>query len=442
MPSEPDDKRDEEPVDAAAASKGDATTDSHADDAESDSDEVESQESAASDEDEDEDEGDDAADRDDEDEDEDDSGDGERRIVEGSPDDQPVEDVPRNRAERRQLARQKRRGQLKADETVDAATGSSRRPRVPPKTVTGKNNADEVPLWAKSSVDWLTRNGKSLALGATLVLAVAGGAVFWAWRRDDQLAKAASAYRDAIEISVATIRAADAPAEPANAPARHTPTYADRTARAQAALRAFREVENRYGSSPIATLARLSEASTLYDLGRYAEARPIFERLLGADAAGQDARVLEGLGFTLEALNENAAALTKFQELGRIQDGAYRDLAGFHQARVEQKLGHNDRARDLLHGVIERLRRTSTDEALGTGGTVLEGAQALLRDIAPEDPMAQVEHSATSQDALMRQLQQRFGNQIHIQRPGSGGAPPGGGPAPAPAPGAPPPTGP
>ncbi|MEI8256727.1 MAG: tetratricopeptide repeat protein, partial [Deltaproteobacteria bacterium] len=428
----PDDKRDEESGDAPA-STGSATTDRRDDEAD-DSSASNSRDSASSDDESDED--DDASDRDDDEED--DSGDGEQRILVGSPDDQVQEELPRNRAERRQLARQKRRGQIKeVEDDSDAAAVASGRPRVPPKTVTGKTNADEIPVWAKSSVNWLTSNGKSLALGAALVLAVAGGAVFWSWRRDDQLAKGASAYRDAIEISTATIRAADAPPEPAGAPTRRTPTFVDRNARAQAALRAFREVESRYGNSPVASLARLSAASTLYDLGRYAEARPIFERLLGADSAGQDARVLEGLGFTLEALNDNAAALTKFQELGRIQDGAYRDLAGFHQARVEQRMGHNDRARDLLHGVIERLRRTSTDEALGTSGTVLEGARALLRDIAPEDPMAAAERPANDQEAMMRQLQQRFGNQIRIQRPGEAPAG-GGGSAPAPPPGAPP----
>ena len=143
--------------------------------------------------------------------------------------------------------------------------------------------------------------------------------------------------------------------EPATMPPHHGPTYVDRTARSQAALQAFRGVEQKYPSTGVGRFAKLSEASTLYDLGRYAEARRLYESLLGADMGGEEGTVLEGLGFTLEALHDFPAALQRYSRtFPRLQDGAWRDIAAYHQARVEQQLGHNDRAKDLLHGVIER----------------------------------------------------------------------------------------
>ena len=371
-----------------------------------------------------------------EDDDEDDDGDFEeeesdevRVLTSGEEESQPALEEPRNRAERRIRAKQERRGQLeKQRKELEAdQAAANRRVKLPPKTVSGKSGSEDVPPWARGSVEWMTKNAKGLATGIVVVLAVAGGAVFWQWRHDNQFAKAASSYNDALQISGAQIRAADAPPDPPNSPPRRGPTFPDTTARAQAALRAFRDVESHHANTPIAPLARLSEAATLYDLARYAEAKPIYEALLHADVAGQDARVLEGLGFTLEALNDNAGALTRYQELGRIQDGAYRDLASFHQARIEQKLGHTDRARDLLHGVIERLRRTSTDEEFGTGGSVLEGSRSLLRDIAPEDPLAQAEANApNSPEALQRMIQQLGGRARVIQPGRAGGAAPGG----------------
>jgi hypothetical protein len=350
--------------------------------------------------------------------------------------------VARNRDERRAQKRRDRRGPEREDRNQalvrppGAAPGTStgRRVKPPPGKVSGNSTADEVPPWAKGFVTWMGANRGMLALAVVLILVVVGGTVGWYFWRESKLAKAAGAYREALEIELAPIRAADAPAEPPGAPA-PTRSYPDRNARAQAALRAFREVESRYGSAPVATLARLNEAGLLYDLGRYAEARRQYESLLGQDTAGQDGRVLEGLGFTLEAQGDNAGALRRYQELGRIDDGAWRDLAAFHQARVEQRLGHNDRARDLLHGIIERLHRASpTDEqsAVGGSGSILEQAQALLRDIDPADPLAQppaLERGLDNQ-TLQQMFQQRGIQLHHAPAPpggGAGGEPAGGG---------------
>jgi tetratricopeptide (TPR) repeat protein len=339
-------------------------------------------------------------------------------------------EAPRNRAERRAAAKRERRGVRPNRSVVEPGVPLSARPRVPPKTVTGRSSADEVPPWARKLVDTMGRHRGTLIGGAVVVVAVVAGSIGWTLRREHKQAEAAALFQQAVEIEMAPIRAADAPPEPASAPPRRGPTYPDHVARSRAALEAFRRVSQRFPDAPITPLARLSEATALYDLGRYAEARRVYESLLGADVGGQEGRVYEGLGFALEAQNDLPGALRRYEELGRIQDGAWRDLAAFHQARVLHRQGQDNRAKDILHGLLERLSRSRPDDVLGAGGSgsVYEQAQSLLRDIDPTDPQAR--RPATDPSELLRMLERQTGQRIRMERPagtpGTAGAADGG----------------
>jgi tetratricopeptide (TPR) repeat protein len=342
------------------------------------------------------------------------------------PDDAEVE-APRNRAERRLADKRERRGVRPNRSVVEPPMPAEARPRVPPKKLSGKTSTDDVPPWARGLVDAMARNRKALAGAAVVVAGLAAGTVAWTLHSEGKQAEAASLYQAAVQIELAPIRTGDEPPEPGAS--RQGPSFPDYAARNRAALEAFQRVTQRFPNAPIAPTARLSEATTLYDLGRYAEARRVYESIIGADLAGQEGRALEGLGFSLEALNDLPAALRRFEEMARVQDGAWRDVAVFHQARVLHRMNQDGRAKDLLHGLLERLGRSRPDDALGAGGnaTVYEQGQALLRDIDPSDPLARRPALPNDPDALLRMLERQTGQRLRINRPtpdggGAGGA--------------------
>lgn len=339
---------------------------------------------------------------------------------------EPGVDVPRNRAERRAAQKRERRG-IAPNRSV-VVPGQQARPRLPPRTVTGKSNVEEVPPWARDLVAAMGRHRRALIAGAFVVILVAGATVGWVLYREQKLAQAAALYQEAVDIALAPIRPADAPPEPPSVPRRRGPTFPDHGARSRAALEAFRRVIQRFPDAPVAPLARLSEATALYDLGRYAEARRVFESLVGADLAGQEGRALEGLGFSLEAMNDLPGALRRYEELGRLHNGAWRDLAAFHQARVLHRMNQDQRAKDILRSLLERLGRSRPDDFLGVGGnaTVYEQAQALLREIDPDDPLGRRQILPNDPEALLRLLERQTGQRLRIPRPTETGGAPGG----------------
>lgn len=328
--------------------------------------------------------------------------------------------VPKNRAERRAAAKAARRGRVAvlgdgAAATGDAAVGDmapdgsglmlpttslggnpgalpeatpgAGRRRPPPRTMSkGTGDSEGVPEWARRIGDALGQHRRTLTLAAVGVLVVVGSAVAWQMTRASAAARAGDAFAEALQASTATIEAEDAPTRE-DAPARRGPVYRSAEARLRASVEKFRRVAQRFPQSRVAPLARLSEATALYQLGRYQEARQIYQGLIGADTAGLEARVLEGLAFTLESLNDLDGAAARYREFGTVQNAAYRDLAQFYQARLLTRRNDRPRAKELLHGVIERTAHPTAADPLATSiQSLREQAVALLREIDPQDP--------------------------------------------------------
>ena len=328
--------------------------------------------------------------------------------------------APKNRAERRAAAKAARRGRVAVlaegtaptdDELVgdmapdgsglmlpttslggnpgalaEAAPGSGRR-RPPPRTMSkGTGDAEGVPEWARSIGDALGQHRRTLTMAAAGVLVVVGSTFAWQSWRANASAKAGDAFAEALQVSTASIEPEDVPARD-DAPTRRGPVFRSVEARLRASVEKFRQVEQRYPQSRVAPLARLSEATALYQLGRYQEARQLYQGLMGADTSGLEARVLEGLAFTLESLNDLDGAATRYREFGAVQNGTYRDLAQYYQARLFARRDDRVRAKELLHGVIERTAHpTVADPLSGSIQSLREQAVALLREIDPQDP--------------------------------------------------------
>lgn len=328
--------------------------------------------------------------------------------------------VPKNRAERRAAAKAARRGRVAVlsdgaaptgDEAIgdvspdgsglmlpttslggnpaalaEAAPGAGRR-RPPPRTMSkGTGDSEGVPEWARSIGDSLGQHRRTLTMAAAAVVVVVGSSLAWQTWRSTAAAKAADAYSEALQVSTANIEPEDAPARE-DAPTRRGPVFRSMEARLRASVEKFRQVEQRYPQSRVAPLARLSEATALYQLGRYQEARQLYQGLMGADTAGLEARVLEGMAFTLESLNDLDGAVARYRELGAVQNAAYRDLAQYYQARLFARRDDRVHAKELLHGVIERTAHpTAADPLAASIQSLREQAVALLREIDPQDP--------------------------------------------------------
>ncbi len=109
--------------------------------------------------------------------------------------------------------------------------------------------------------------------------------------------------------------------------------------------------------------------------------------LVGADVSGLEASVLEGLAFSLESLNDLDGAAARYRDLAGIQGNAYRDEAQFYLARLSVRRNERDRAKELLHGVIDRTAHPPAADPLSASVQSLrEQAVALLREIEPADP--------------------------------------------------------
>lgn len=333
--------------------------------------------------------------------------------------------APRNRAERRQLAKQVKRGQATEDGEVKEKDRNKAviRPKVPPRTVTGKStaNTDEVPPWVKRLGDWLSEHRTKVFAGIAAAVVLGAGGAYVTNTRGDSRAADALKVVNAAEIFVAEVRGADAPPDPRSMPPRRIQPYTEHAARARAALAAAESASQVSADLATAPIARFQRGVALYDLARYAEAKTALEGVIGSDLAGLEPRALEVLGFCLESLNDLPGALRRFEELARVEGDYWRDLGAYHQARVLRRQNQNDRAKDLLRRLIERADRSRPDESSGSvARAVVEQARALLHEIAPDDPLGRVESAPTDMESIIRRIQQQTGGSVQIRPQGQG----------------------
>lgn len=333
--------------------------------------------------------------------------------------------VPRNRAERRTAARAARRGREARLSDVDpdapaeevgaldpdgglmnvttSMGGNPRtldpnfvppsgpgpaRSKVPPRTMSkGTGAVDGVPDWARDAGDRLTKHRNLLIGGAVAVLLAIGGTLGYQRFAMAREGRAADAYAEALRVAMAPI---EAEPDPSAATRPEGPRFRTVEARLQAAVEKFRQVERNHPSSRIAPIARLNEANTLLLLGRYQEAKQVFEGLRGADTAGLEGRVVEGIAHAEEGLNNVAGAERAFRELQDIQSGMYRDEAQYALARLALRQNNANGAKELLRGVVERTRRvTAADPTAAIQEELRQRATAMLREIDPNDPIIQ-----------------------------------------------------
>lgn len=228
----------------------------------------------------------------------------------------------------------------------------------------GKGKSAEIPETDEfiSGVDRILRALKPHALRIGIFFGVVAVIVVsftvWKWWGQRKSAAATEIYAQAIALAQVPV-SKDPPEDLDKRP--HDPrelpsNFATRADRAKAVLARVEELQSEYGSTGVAHQADLLAADALYEIGKYGDAAEHYKAYI--DHGGPDELVVtarEGLAYSLEgqAMAEkdsgaHQAALEKalgaFEAMQPKTDGARRDEALFHQARVLASLGRTDDA--------------------------------------------------------------------------------------------------
>jgi hypothetical protein len=262
--------------------------------------------------------------------------------------------------------------------------------------------ADADPLIEKTAKlsEWAKENQKTVQLvGALLAAALLGIAGFLYLDHKHEV-EASTLLTKAVEDERARI--GEPPKDDDESkPADNAPMFKTFEERRESALKKYREVESRFPKSGAAILARLAEGSLLLDKHEPDPAAAAFTDVKGSALAAADqevkGRALEGLGFAYELkaamtpaeapkyLDEAAKAYKEMENTVEIR--GFKELAMYHQARVAQNRGENDKAKEILLSLKERLGKiedTTSNVPQGPSFPYLrEVAMDRLREIDP-----------------------------------------------------------
>lgn len=191
---------------------------------------------------------------------------------------------------------------------------------------------------------------RHIAIGVAGALVVAVLAWVGLWVRSNARQDATEAFGRAAQLYDAELKSADKDAKVAAPADDEVKQYATAKERSEAVLAELDKVKG----SAVAKSARLARAGVLYDLGRYAEAEPLF-RAVAEDADGLVRDVAaEGVGLALESQGKLDEALKAYQALA-ARDGLLKDRAGYDEARVMAAKGDKEGAVKLVKDVLGRI---------------------------------------------------------------------------------------
>jgi tetratricopeptide (TPR) repeat protein len=228
---------------------------------------------------------------------------------------------------------------------------------------------------------WYEQNQRTLwsALGGGLLAAVA-------WLAASQHFDKRG--REAAELLGAGVAAANAPImapgeEPPAGQTAPEESYPNAQARAEKARREFRALIKRFPDAPATAWAKLGEANVASELGKPAEAQRLYERLVANNSLDSFVRwrALEGLGFSLEAQQKYADAAQRFEQIGALQNGAFKTVADYHRSRMLIALGQQQKAADVLQALVKAERARPPGEGMRFDGIVTD-AETLLTELS------------------------------------------------------------
>ncbi|WP_437492746.1 hypothetical protein WME75_18760 [Sorangium sp. So ce1014] len=306
-----------------------------------------------------------------------------------------VEAAPNRAARRRDEATVRRRkkkaagDELPKDKNARAKELLARRKeqaagRRPVQLLPGEMVEDALSRMTSGAGRWLKSNFHIVQWGALAALVATGGVLFYLSRAEKKDAVSSSALVAAVAADRGRVVAEDTRSEEEKE-LDATRTFKTAEERSDTALAAYNKVIDEHGGTGAAILAKLGQAGVLLDKKDYAHALDAYSAVVSSPLAGADpdvkGRAIEGIAFAREGKGDLDGALASFKELEAIDMRGYKELALYHQARIQLAKGDSDKAKELLKSAHEKLQAPSAE---GRSFQFLEAVvEEMLRKIDP-----------------------------------------------------------
>jgi tetratricopeptide (TPR) repeat protein len=116
----------------------------------------------------------------------------------------------------------------------------------------------------------------------------------------------------------------------------------------------FQHILNDYGGRANGSIARLMYANLCYEIGDYQQAADLYRTSLPrfADQPLIHFQILKSLGYTYEALQDPAAAVTYFEQAQAAGERNLQDDVLFHLGELYARLGQKDKSADAFKRIL------------------------------------------------------------------------------------------
>jgi predicted negative regulator of RcsB-dependent stress response len=202
----------------------------------------------------------------------------------------------------------------------------------------------KVTGWYQENKDRATMIAAVVLVG---VIVVAG--YFW-WQK-----RSAEQAGELIGVAMTIYQAPIVPPSSVPGAVQQPGSYPSEKARSEAALKAFEDVANSYGSSTSGIAARYHAAEVLFDLGRLNDAHQAYQQVIdkGGDSIYASMAKL-GLASTMLAEGQADQAIKTYQDLAAVRDGVVPvDGVLMQLAKAYEKTGKKAEARTTYKRVVD-----------------------------------------------------------------------------------------
>ncbi|WP_437728649.1 tetratricopeptide repeat protein [Sorangium sp. So ce861] len=256
--------------------------------------------------------------------------------------------------------------------------------RRPVQLLPGEMVEDALSRMTTGAGRWIKKNFHVIQWGVLAALVATGGVLFYLSRTEKRDAVSTSALMSAVAADRGRVLAEDTRSEEEKE-FDVTRTFKSADERSDTALAAYNKVIDEHGGSGAALLAKLGQAGVMLDKKDYDRALEAYGAVVSSPLAGADpdvkGRAIEGIGFAREGKGDLDGALASFKELEAIDMKGYKELALYHQARIQLAKGDSEKAKELLKSAHEKLQAPSTE---GRSFQFLEAVvEEMLRKIDP-----------------------------------------------------------
>ena len=198
--------------------------------------------------------------------------------------------------------------------------------------------------WYQENKDKATMVAGVVVLGVVLV-----AGYFW-WQN-----RSAERAGELMGVAMTIYQAPIVPPSSVPGAVQQAGSYPSEKARYEAALKAFEDVANAYGSSPSGIAARYHSAETLYSLGRVNEAHQAYQTVVDKGGSSIYASMAKlGLATAMLAEGQNDQAVKTYEDLAAVRNGVVPvDGVLMQLAKAYEKIGKKSEARTTYKRVVD-----------------------------------------------------------------------------------------